>query len=107
MTMSDDPTLGLTLGGGGAFAAAHVGVLQVLQERGIHPGIATGTSSGALVAAAYAAGLGVDAIGAATQKFRWRSIARWSLTPRWGLLDTHAVTDAIHRVAGRDPHIED
>ena len=33
--MSDDVTLGLTLGGGGAFGAAHVGVLQELRERGI------------------------------------------------------------------------
>ena len=47
--MSDDRSLGLTLGGGGAFAAAHVGVLQVLDDRGIRPGIVTGTSSGALV----------------------------------------------------------
>ena len=31
-------TLGLTLGGGAAFGAAHVGVLQVLEERGIRPG---------------------------------------------------------------------
>jgi len=104
--VGDDPELGLTLGGGGAFGAAHVGVLQVLSERGIQPGIATGTSSGALVAAAYAAGLGPAAIERAALAFRWRAIARWSLTPRWGLLDTHAVTDAVHRVLGEDPLIE-
>src|SRR5690606_24679258 len=40
-TTIDDPTLGLTLSGGGAFGAAHVGVLQVLEERGIRPGIVT------------------------------------------------------------------
>lgn len=105
--MDDDLTLGLVLGGGGAFGAAHVGVLQVLAERGIRPGIVTGTSSGALVAAAYAAGLAPDAIERAALDFRWWAIARWSLTPRWGLLDTTAITDAVARVHGSDPLIED
>lgn len=105
--MSDDPALGLTLGGGGAFGAAHVGVLQVLDERGIRPGIVAGTSSGALVAAAYAAGLGAADIESAALAFRWRAIARWSVSPRWGLLDTRAVTDGVHRVLGEDPLIED
>ena len=105
--MSDDVTLGLTLGGGGAFGAAHVGVLQELTERGIRPGIATGTSSGALVAAAYAAGVPMEAIARAALAFRWSSIARMSLTPRLGLLDSGALTDAIHRVLGEDPLIEE
>lgn len=104
--MSDDTTLGLALGGGGAFGAAHVGVLQVLAERGLRPGIATGTSSGALIAAAYAAGVGLDDIERAALGFRWKWIASWSLRPRWGLLDTHAVTRSVHRVFGEDPLIE-
>ena len=33
--MGDDMSLGLALGGGGAFGAAHLGVLQVLAERGL------------------------------------------------------------------------
>ena len=104
--MIDDPELGLVLGGGGAFGAAHVGVLQVLAERGIRPGIATGTSSGALVAAAYAPGLEAHANERAARAFRWSAIARWSLTPRWGLLDTTAIVDAVPRALGEDPHIE-
>jgi len=104
--VTDDSTLGLALGGGGAFGAAHVGVLQVLAERGLRPGIVTGTSSGALVAAAYAAGVENDALDQAVRGFRWSSIAKWSLRPRWGLLDTHAVTDAVHRILGEDPLIE-
>ena len=104
--MSDDRTLGLALSGGGAFGAAHVGVLQVLAERGVHPGIVTGTSSGALVGAAYAAGFEPSAIERATRAFRWSAIARWSLAPRLGLLDTHAVTDTVRRIFGTDPLIE-
>ncbi|MCK2037889.1 patatin-like phospholipase family protein [Microbacterium sp. SSW1-49] len=103
----DDRGLGLVLSGGGAFGAAHVGVLQVLAERGIRPGIAVGTSSGALVAAAYAAGFSVDAIERAARAFRWRQIARWTNTARWGLLDTVATREAVHRIFGADPSIED
>ncbi|KRA24028.1 hypothetical protein ASD65_06030 [Microbacterium sp. Root61] len=103
----DDAALGLVLGGGGAFGAAHVGVLQVLAERGIRPGIATGTSSGALVAAAYAAGSDLTAIERAVATFRWSHIARWSFSPRWGLLDTRVVTDAVIDALGSDPLIED
>lgn len=103
----DDPSLALTLSGGGAFGAAHVGVLQVLEERGIRPGIVTGTSSGALVGSAYAAGLASGEIDRITRNFRWNRIARWSFQPRWGLLDTTVVTDAIHRMLGEDPRIED
>lgn len=104
---SDDGGLGLTLSGGGAYGAAHVGVLQELQARGIRPGIAAGTSSGALVAAAYAADVPLEAIEQAARAFRWSSIARMSLTPRLGLLDSGALTDAIRRVLGEDPLIED
>lgn len=103
----DDPRLGITLSGGGAFGAAHVGVLQVLEERGIRPGIVTGTSSGALVGAAYAAGLSGEALERIALRFRWSRIARWNLQPRWGLLDTRVIVDAIHSLFDEDPLIED
>lgn len=104
---TDDPRLAITLSGGGAFGAAHVGVLQVLEERGIRPGIVTGTSSGALVGAAFAAGLDGAAIERIARGFRWSRIARWTLKPRWGLLDTRVVTEAVQRLLGEDPRIED
>jgi NTE family protein len=103
---ADDASLGLALSGGGAFGAAHVGVIQVLAERGLRPGIVTGTSSGALVAAAYAAGVEPAAIERATLEFRWRTVARWSLRPRWGLLDSRVLDDAVRRALGGDPLIE-
>ncbi|MGI9823801.1 patatin-like phospholipase family protein [Agromyces sp. Marseille-Q5079] len=105
--MADDQTLGLTLSGGAAFGAAHVGVLQVLEERGIRPGIVAGTSSGAMVAAAYAAGFEPQEIERVALSFRWRAIARWSFTPRWGLLDARAMDEAVRRAFGSDPLIED
>ena len=48
--------LGLALGGGGARGLAHFGVLLELLEAGIEPAYVAGTSMGAIVGAAYAAG---------------------------------------------------
>ena len=48
--------MGLALGSGTARGWAHVGVIQALEAAGIRPDLVCGTSVGALVAAAYAAG---------------------------------------------------
>lgn len=48
--------LGVALGGGAARGWAHIGVLRALQKAGYEPDIVTGTSIGALVGAAVAAG---------------------------------------------------
>jgi NTE family protein len=51
------PRVGLVLGGGGARGAAHVGVLEVLERLRVPVDCVAGTSMGALVAGAWAAGL--------------------------------------------------
>lgn len=51
------PKIGLVLGGGGARGAAHIGVLEVLEKLRVPVDCVSGTSMGALVAGAYAAGL--------------------------------------------------
>jgi len=48
--------LGLALGSGSARGWAHVGVIRALERAGIKPDLVCGTSIGALVGAAYAAG---------------------------------------------------
>ena len=48
--------LGLALGAGSSRGWAHIGVIRALEERGIKPDVVCGTSIGALVGAAYAAG---------------------------------------------------
>jgi NTE family protein len=50
------PRVGLALGSGTARGWAHVGVIQALERAGIRPDLVCGTSVGALVGAAYAAG---------------------------------------------------
>jgi NTE family protein len=47
-------TRGLALGGGGARALAHVGLLKVLHREGIHFDYISGASMGAVIAALYA-----------------------------------------------------
>ena len=57
-----DRPISLVLGAGGVRGLAHVGVLQVLSDRGFHVTEMTGTSVGALIIAFYAAvGAGVGA----------------------------------------------
>ena len=51
------PRVGLVLGGGGARGAAHIGVLEVLEKLHVPVDCVAGTSMGALVSGAYAAGL--------------------------------------------------
>lgn len=50
------PLIGLALGSGSARGWAHVGVIRALEQAGIRPDLVCGTSIGALVGAAYAAG---------------------------------------------------
>ena len=56
MTSPRKPRVGLVLGSGSARGWAHFGVIRALEETGIRPDIVCGTSIGALVGAAYAAG---------------------------------------------------
>lgn len=49
-------SLGLALSGGGAKGAAHIGVLQALKEENINVDYISGTSSGSIIAALFAAG---------------------------------------------------
>ncbi len=50
------PVIGLALGGGAARGLAHIGILRTLIAHGIVPNVVVGTSIGAVVGGAYAAG---------------------------------------------------
>ncbi len=50
-------TFALALGGGGARGLAHIAVIEALDEMGARPAHIAGTSIGALIGAAYAAGM--------------------------------------------------
>ena len=50
------PVIGLALGGGAARGFAHIGIVRTLVAHGIIPNVVVGTSIGAVVGGAYAAG---------------------------------------------------
>jgi NTE family protein len=50
-------TFALALGGGGARGLAHIPVIEALDDMGVKPVAISGTSIGALIGAAYAAGM--------------------------------------------------
>ena len=61
-TPSDGPKIGLALASGGARGSAHTGVLKVLEREGIKVSAIAGSSIGAMVGGAYAAGVPVERI---------------------------------------------
>lgn len=62
MTSSSKAKIGLALSSGGARGAAHVGVLKVLQQADIVPAVIAGTSMGAELGGAYAAGVPISTL---------------------------------------------
>lgn len=56
-TTKSEPTVALALGGGGARGLAHIHVIEALDEMGIRPVAIAGSSIGALMGAAMAAGM--------------------------------------------------
>src|SRR6516165_1801830 len=90
--------LGLVLGGGAALGAAHAGVLQVLEEAGLNCFTVAGTSAGALIGAAYAAGLPSQVITDAVLAAGWTDFAQLRPGRRLGLLDTAPLADSIERL---------
>lgn len=74
------PRVGLALSGGAARGIAHVGVLRVFEEHRIPIDCVAGTSAGALVAGALAAGLSVREIEKMGRGLRWRDMGKVTLS---------------------------
>ncbi|MCP4381103.1 MAG: patatin-like phospholipase family protein [Hyphomicrobiales bacterium] len=103
----DDLKIGLPLGGGAAQGFAHVAVLEALDELGLRPKAIAATSMGAVIGAAYAAGMSGSQIRTyATGLFqnRARFVGHlWQLRPRrvkeisigFGQYDLERVLDAF------------
>jgi NTE family protein len=68
--------VGLALGGGVVRGIAHLGVLAVLVEAGVPIDFISGTSVGALIAAAYASGRKPEELLDDALKFRWHRIIK-------------------------------
>lgn len=88
------PRLGLALSGGAARGMAHVGVLKVFAEHGISVDCVAGTSAGALVGGALAAGVPVEEIEKIAHSLRWRDLGRMTLS-RLGVQSSAIMEDYI------------
>jgi NTE family protein len=94
----------LALGGGGARGWAHVGVARALEERGLRPRRIVGTSMGAIVGAALAAGRSPDSIEADALRAPMHRLM--TKRGRFALFDPRPVLEHLARELG-DPRIED
>lgn len=77
LKVTNRPKVGLALSGGGARGAAHVGVLRILEQQGIHIDYIAGTNTGAVVGGLYSAGVSIDYL---EQMFTKRSLMHAYLT---------------------------
>lgn len=68
--------VGLALSGGGARGPAHIGVITTLVRAGIPIDCVAGSSVGALMGAAYCAGIPVDTLWELALRSSWRNLAR-------------------------------
>ena len=66
------PRIGLALSGGGARGAAHIGLLQVLEEHRIPIDYIAGTSMGAVIGGLYAAGISPARLDSIVNAMDWR-----------------------------------
>lgn len=73
---SPPPRIGLVLGGGALKGLAHIGALRALEEAGIVPTLYAGTSIGAMLAAAAAAGMSAAQMTERALRFRRKDLFR-------------------------------
>lgn len=90
--MTNTPTLGIALGGGGSRAFVHFGVLKRLEEEGLRPAVISGSSMGAVLGALYAADPRAEAIPPLLDYFRKSSL--------FGGLVRQDKGDGLHRRPG-------
>ena len=100
------PRLGLALSGGAVRGAAHVGVLEVLTEAGIVPEVVAGTSAGAIVGAAYAAGIGPTPLAEILASTKWSEVARVNLRRTMSIFDTMPMERFVEERLGAEDFAE-
>jgi NTE family protein len=90
------PRVGLALSGGFARGIAHIGVLRVLKEHHIQVDCVAGTSVGALIGAAYAAGTSLEEMEKQAALTVFTDFGRWKLS-RFGLASNEKLDGFLAR----------
>lgn len=87
--------VGLALGSGAARGWAHIGVIRGLEDAGVEPEIICGSSIGAVVGGAYAAGA-LDLFEQWVRRLDWRQVVGYfDLSLRGGLIKARKVFDIL------------
>ncbi len=100
--------VGIALGSGSARGLAHIGVLKALEEAGIRVGYVAGTSIGALIGGAYAAGISIEEMEEITRQLDWKRLLRFFMPKfsRGAIISDRMVMDFLNSLYG-DMRIED
>ncbi|MDQ5985738.1 MAG: putative NTE family protein [Syntrophus sp. SKADARSKE-3] len=106
-TSAKPKKIGLALGSGSARGWSHIGVISALQKAGVKIDVVSGTSMGAMIAGAYAAGF-IGQLEDLVKKLTWPDILSFMDVnlPRAGLFEGDKVTKYL-RERMTDLQIED
>ena len=96
----DRPRIGVALGGGFARGIAHIGVLRVLEENNIPVDLLAGTSVGALVGSAYAAGTALTELEYQGMLTHFRDFGRWTIS-RMGMATNERLETYLRRFTSK------
>ncbi|MBC7249968.1 MAG: patatin-like phospholipase family protein [Anaerolineae bacterium] len=91
--------IGLALSGGAVRGSAHLGVLEVLEREGIRPDCVAGASAGALVGAAYCAGIPLADLKRLALRLQWSDVSRIT-KPGLGFFSGQPLEEFVERVIG-------
>lgn len=92
--------VGFALSGGSTYGAAHVGVMRVLEENGIKPDVIAGTSAGALVGAAYCAGVPLNELETLFLTMSWPTLLKLSIRNPLAIFDTQPMEEFLRKKIG-------
>ena len=96
------PIVALVLGSGGARGYAHIGVIQVLEQQGIHPDFIVGTSAGSIVGSIYASGKTANELRDIALNMKVNDVRDIKLDMK-GILDGKKVENYINQLVNNIP----
>ena len=96
------PIVALVLGSGGARGYAHIGVIQVLEQQGIHPEFIVGTSAGSIVGSIYASGKTANELRDIALNMKVNDVRDIKLDMK-GILDGKKVENYINQLVNNIP----
>ena len=91
------PKIGLALGGGTVRGLAFIGILKVLEDEGIEIDYLAGTSAGAVIAAAYAAGNSVSELERLAHSTIWHNLLDFT-KPKKGFIEGKKIERYLNNI---------